>query len=335
MQIIVGVNNISRRDWTEFILNHPDGNIFQTPEMYDLYSETALQEPVVLFAVKDNCIHGILLAVIQKEFKGLLGELSSRSIIWGGPLVNHSNAAKALLYEYDEIIEREAIYSQFRNIFPADNLKKSFKNLGFALHDHLNIIIDLSKGESVLWDEIHKNRKKEIKNGIKKGLVVSQIDVYKLNNLYEIYMLIKKLYTNIGLPIPSYSFFQNAISILGPKGYLKTFVAKVDNKIVALRIVLTYKDLIYDWYAASDEEYLAYRPNDILPWEILKWGYNNGYKRFDFGGAGEPNTPYGVRDYKLKFGGDLVNFGRFEKIHKPILFRLGKIGIKLLSFIKV
>ena len=36
-----------------------------------------------------------------------------------------------------------------------------------------------------------------------------------------------------------------------------------------------------------------------------------------FGGAGKPDKPYGVRDYKLKFGGQLVNWGRFEKVHKP------------------
>lgn len=98
---------------------------------------------------------------------------------------------------------------------------------------------------------------------------------------------------------------------------------------IGVRIVLCYKELIYDWFAGADEKYLRYRPNDILPWEVMKWGSLNGYKVFDFGGAGIPNVPYGVRDYKLKFGGELVNFGRFENIHKPILMKIGKFGLRV------
>ena len=71
----------------------------------------------------------------------------------------------------------------------------------------------------------------------------------------------------------------------------------------------------------------------LLPWKIMEWGHENGYKLFDFGGAGKPNIPYGVRDYKLKFGGDLVNFGRFEKVHKKYRMAFGKIGLKTLELL--
>lgn len=334
MQVITDANLVDKKKWSDFVENHAQGNIFQTPEMYDLYLKTDLHDPIVIFAVKADCIKGLLLAVIQKEFDGWIGKLTSRSIIWGGPLVNDPGTADLLLFEYNKLIKRKAIYSQFRNIFPVDNLKKAFEKSGFVLNEHLNILIDLTKDEETLWIGIHKNRKKEIKKGIKKGLVVRQIKIGEENNLFEIYQQLKKLYNKIGLPIPAYSFFQNAIFILEPKGLLKTFIARVNDKLVALRMVLTYKNLIYDWYAASDDEYLGYRPNDILPWEILKWGCKNGYERFDFGGAGKPGIHYGVRDYKLKFGGDLVNFGRFEKTHNSILYILGKFGIKILSIIK-
>ena len=48
-------------------------------------------------------------------------------------------------------------------------------------------------------------------------------------------------------------------------------------------------------------------------------------------GAGKPDKAYGVRNYKLAFGGDLAEHGRFINILNPILYKLGKIGIKLLS----
>ena len=66
----------------------------------------------------------------------------------------------------------------------------------------------------------------------------------------------------------------------------------------------------------------------------MEWGSNNGYKIFDFGGAGKPNLAYGVRDHKLKFGGELVEFGRFEKVHNKFLMKVGELGLKLYKFIK-
>ena len=89
-----------------------------------------------------------------------------------------------------------------------------------------------------------------------------------------------------------------------------------------------------DWYAGADDNYLEFRPNDVLVWEVLKWGKISNYSLFDFGGAGKPNVPYGVRDYKLKFGGELVNFGRFEIVNKPVLYFIVKNTFNLIRGIR-
>ena len=46
------------------------------------------------------------------------------------------------------------------------------------------------------------------------------------------------------------------------------------------------------------------------------------FKSFDFGGAGKPDVPYGVRDHKLKFGGQMVEYGRFEKINNKLVYSI-------------
>ena len=81
-------------------------------------------------------------------------------------------------------------------------------------------------------------------------------------------------------------------------------------------------------------EYYNKYPNDLIPWEVFLWGKEHGFELFDFGGAGKPNKPYSVRDYKLKFGGELVNYGRFEKVHKPLLMEMGKTGLKIWQKLK-
>jgi dTDP-D-glucose 4,6-dehydratase len=69
--------------------------------------------------------------------------------------------------------------------------------------------------------------------------------------------------------------------------------------------------------------------NELLKWHILHWGAENGYRVYDFGGAGKPDEPYGVRDFKAKFGGELVNFGRNICIHAPTRLKLSQAGYRL------
>ena len=68
----------------------------------------------------------------------------------------------------------------------------------------------------------------------------------------------------------------------------------------------------------------------MLTWGILEWGAKNGYSLYDFGGAGKPDEKYGVRDFKAKFGGELVNFGRNICVHSPRLLKISKLGYQLL-----
>ena len=51
-------------------------------------------------------------------------------------------------------------------------------------------------------------------------------------------------------------------------------------------------------------------------------------------GAGEPGVPYGVRDFKSEFGGKLVEHGRFLCVKKPLLYKIGVLGVKLLKKIR-
>lgn len=46
-------------------------------------------------------------------------------------------------------------------------------------------------------------------------------------------------------------------------------------------------------------------------------GHQNRFQIFDFGGAGKPNVSYGVRYYKMSFGGKLVNYGRYTLVLNP------------------
>ena len=72
----------------------------------------------------------------------------------------------------------------------------------------------------------------------------------------------------------------------------------------------------------------------MATWAAIEYGARNGLSYFDFMGAGSPDSDYGVREFKSKFGGKLVNYGRFLRINHPVLYQIGKIGLKLLKVLK-
>jgi serine/alanine adding enzyme len=317
--------------WTEFLKKHPNANIFQSPEIYEVYKTTKNYVPIVLSVVNENNeICGILMSVFIKEQSSILGKLSARSIIWGGPIVKDKNLKilDFLLNEYIKVIKNRVIYTQFRNLWAWDeNELKVFAKNEFHFIEHLDIVHNLSLNPNEMMKKMHRGRRKNIRRAIKQEIEFEQIRTKE--EFTEAIALIKNTYTKIKLPMPNDSLFHSAFILLFPKGLVKFFVAKYDSKIIGTRFVFCYNDLIYDWFSGASDLFMDKYPNDFLPWKIMEWGHFNGYRVFDFGGAGKPTEKYGVRDYKLRFGGELVNWGRFERVHNRALYSIGKTALKI------
>lgn len=299
--------------------------------MYDIYSQTKNFTPVILIGREENGIKALLCTSVISESSGVKGWLTKRSIVVGGPLLSGVNA-KEFLPSYDKYIKDICIYSRISNVFDMSKELEGIESLGYEFQKHLNFLVDLTQDENVLWERMHNTRRRQIKRAYRRGLTVKVHDAAE--NFAEYYDILKANYDRNNLPIHDYSYFERAYNILAAKKYIKFFSAYSGDKLVAHRMVLLYKDRIYDWFAGSLEEASSLYPNDVLVWEVLKWGNNNNYKLFDFGGAGDPDKEYGVRDFKRKFGGDEVCFGNYMKIHQPNKYRLLKTAISAYNKIK-
>ncbi len=316
----------------DFIESHPNSIVFQSNTLISLFSQSKNNKPFSYTLTCNSKIVGSLYGVIVEDYFWPLNKLTSRAIIIGGPLVlnNDTNLLNRLLEEFTERIKDQAIYTQFRN---ARKLSKDeiaiFENHGYKYEEHLGIIHDLTKPTDDQWMKLHKGRRKNIRRAERSGLVFKEIK--SKPEFEESVKLIQGTYKRIGLPLPAKKLFLGIKANAMCKGILRTFIASWNSEIIATRMVLCYKGLIYDWYAGASNEHLDLYPNDFLPWKIIEWGSKNGFSKFDFGGAGKPNIPYGVRDHKLKFGGQLVEYGRFEKIHKKRLYNLGRVGLFILK----
>lgn len=171
-----------------------------------------------------------------------------------------------------------------------------------------------------------KSRLRQIKKAISNGAEWHEAKcIDDVNSFYEI---LRNLYKNkVKKPLFSLHFFQELYnSNLG-----KYLLIKYENKIIGgIICIITDNKTIYEFYIAGlDTEYKELYPSVMATWAGMEYGNIHGIPVFDFMGAGEPDRDYGVRDFKSRFGGELVEFGRYINIINPSLYKIGVLFLKL------
>ena len=144
------------------------------------------------------------------------------------------------------------------------------------------------------------------------------------------YQILNRLYREkVRTPLFSEEFFLQFYR----NGVGKYLLVKADDKVIGgMMCPILDGRAIYEWYVCGlDEEYRELSPSVVATHAAIEYAKKNGLPLFDFMGAGQPDVPYGVRDFKLEFGGELVEYGRFLCIRKPLLYWLGNLGVRLLK----
>jgi serine/alanine adding enzyme len=338
-KVSVKSEDLNQDDWKRFVDQHPQGNVFQSPEMYRFYSACKNYKPVIVAAIDadTSVLRGILLALIQRESSNFTGYFTARTIIWGGPLINpadpqdEKSILNLLLSNLISGVSRKSIYIQFRNLFDLSAFQDIFSQYGFSYHEHLNIQIDTAAADAVKKN-ISSSKLRQIKKSLAAGAEI--IEAENIDQVKMFYLLLKDLYRQkVKRPLPDWKFFEQ-FYLAGRNNFPgKYFLIKYKDEIIGgIMCPFTAGKAIYEWYVTGlDGKYDGVYPSVLATWAPIDYALKNGLRYFDFMGAGKPGDDYGVREFKSKFGGTEVNYGRFERINHPAFYRLGKLGIALLK----
>lgn len=319
--------------WRNYVLGHPQGNIFHTPEMFEVFSRTKHHEPQLWTVVDDSgTIQALFTPVIVTLAGGVVRRLTTRSVSYGGllfePTTSGTAALAILLQEYRRQVGRRALFSEVRHLSDMRPAQPVLTSHGFAYEDHLNYLLDLDLPIEQVFDNIGHRTRKAIRAGIRKGEVQVE-EVQQRSALDDLYAILCKTYSRNRVPLADRSLFEAAFEVLVPTGSVKFWLARLDGRVVAGSAELVFKETMYGWYGGVDRAYSSHQPGALLMWHVLNWGATHGMAVYDFGGAGRPDEEYGVREFKAKFGGELVSFGRNRLVHAPTLLQLSTIGYGL------
>ena len=315
---------VSESSWMDFVYECPGFNLFQSPAFYHVLERTRGYRPHVLTSSKDGTIQAVLVSVLVSYLHIKFNRFVTSALILGGPL-GEPAFFPALLEAHDSIASRGAVLSQIRNVHPPES-RETITNSGYVWTDQLDYVIDLRKDEEDLLRAMSKSRRKNLSIADESDLHAVQLSARDKD---EIYAVLRQTYSRAGIPLADRSLFDSALDALPRSGDLWAVGARHVNDLCALRLVLRWKDWLFDWYAGSTDVGRRLHADEWLLWRILRDGIKEGCHTFIFGGAGEPDKPYGPREFKRRFGGEMVNPGRFEKVYHPVMLRGAEFGYRV------
>lgn len=314
--------------WHDMVSGSPYATPFQTPQFYHFCCTVSRHQGMVCaIEGKDHKYHALCVADIVRE-NGVKSYFSRRAIIYGGPLLlrdNQNAALEILLENLHNELKDQVIYIEIRNFkdyspYRAVFVQQDWKYIpGFNVRNKLDF-----QNLNDLTASFKYNRRREINQTIKSGLTYREIE--NEADLTEIYGILRDLYKNrTGLPLPSLQYF----TALNHTGLLKVFKVTDRDFIVGGSFCLVLKnEAIFTYYYCGKRVYKPkVYPTHLAVLAAMEYGIKNKMKYLDFMGAGKPGMEYGVRNYKLEYGGELVEEGRYLKAENKFLYHLGTMVI--------
>lgn len=180
-------------------------------------------------------------------------------------------------------------------------------------------IIDLTQTEDVLWKNIERITRQNIKAAAKSGLIVKDA----LERLDEAYLLIKSTFKRSKLPFMDLGSFKRFVLGLGEYGRL--LVADKDDVAQSFVVFAYSKHCVYAIYAGNllDQQQGA---NKLLYWEAMCLFRRLGVQTYDFVGARinpeKGSKQEALSSFKKRFGAKLKQGYIWKRSIHPLKYRL-------------
>lgn len=319
-----------------YVEKHPQGNIFQYPEMFRFFNSIQGHESIYFVLKNEDKILASSLSVVVSGNSGIKKKLTQRIIFFGGPLVDETitdteKVIEQLLKVIETFFGKNPIYIQFRLFAGEDKFSKAFTNSKYFSQKRYNTRISIINRQEC-FKQLSESKKRQIKKSLKQGAkIIQPVHIAQVKCFYKI---LEKLFKEkIKKPLYEFSFFENFYrnSLKGKLGVI--LLIEYENKIIGGIICpVTLNKCIYEWYICGlDKEYKSkgIYPSVLATWAAIEYALDNNIPCFDLMGAGKPGVPYGVRDFKLRFGGSKIEIYRYNKIINRPKYEIAELAYNL------
>jgi len=322
---ILSSEHIDRRQWSALLGNSRTATWFQSPEAYDFFASLPEMMTPFAFAVErqahagEQTLCAVCVGYITKERSAVKQYFTRRAVIFGGPCLADdctNEEVQALMQAVRGYTEALSIFIETRNFNDYSAWREAFEAAGFAYQPHYDLHTDC-RDRQLMTSRVAESTMRQVRKAYADGVHI--VEAQSDDEIEAFYHLLHALYrTKVRKPLFPLSFFTRFVH----QGRGVLLLAKraqaqgVGEEVVGgMLCAILPARAIYEWYVVGSA---------AVTWAAMDYANSHGLPLFDLMGAGVPGKPYGVRDFKLRFGGQLHDFGRYIHISNRMLYALGK-----------
>jgi FemAB-related protein (PEP-CTERM system-associated) len=149
------------------------------------------------------------------------------------------------------------------------------------------MILDLTADSDEMWKRFDAKLRNQVRKASKAGLTASWSGKEGLADFYEIFAANMR---DLGSPVHSHKFFVAILEEFAEG--VKLMLVRKDNQVIGGAVCFFFKGSMIVPWASSRREYFSLCPNNLLYWEMIRWGCENRYQRFDFGRSSPGSGTY-------------------------------------------
>lgn len=309
---------IPHEAWNDLLSQFPYPSYFQSPKGFKELRLFNGWQVEALAIMGEKRLEAIVVYVIQKE-KGLKSIFSKRCIIFSGPVFQDQSSLNRLLKVLNEQVSG-CVYIEVRNGYPSQEYKSCYQSCNWQYIPWLNFIVNTNSRDA-MWSAVSESRRRQLKKAEKLGAYCA--NPKSESDVKSFYIILKDLYlSKVKKPLPQYEFFRQYFLSDHCNFVLVYFKSQVIGGILCPFLEGVGS---YEFYVAGlDQEFKECFPSAMATYGAMKQSNDMGLPFFDFMGGGSPEEGYGVREFKSRFGGEQVAWGRWLQIRNKFIYRLGK-----------
>ncbi len=313
-----------RLEWDNIVKSFPDYDVYYLSGYVKAFHIHGDGEPFLLY-YEGQGLRAIY--VYMKRPTAIEGEYDSVTPYgYGGVLFEGDTSEanlKAFWKAYLDEMAKEHIVDNFVRYHPVLKNAVPMKPISNVIDLGKTIAMDLSSPE-LIWENIHSKNRNMIRKAEKNGIVIEHgqgMELFdKFIEIYNATMDKDHAEEYYYFKSPFYESIHNDLC-----DNYEMFYAKLEDKIIAMSIMIFANGRMNYHLSGSDIEYRNLAPSNLLLYKAALWGCEQGFRTFHLGGgvgSGEDNL-YKFKaafnknsDYQFSIGKQIFDQAKYEELVK-------------------
>jgi len=315
IETINTISAINHEQWNGLVQRSPLGSFFHTWEWLKAIEDGIHLLPFHIVIRKQGNLIGILPNFLGPIGGSPLNRIESTQPGFGGPVIV-SDEKKVMDLMLDTVARwrsQGAVchymttlnqgYVRYAQYLARRGYKVDLRSARF--------ILDLRRKWAEIESDMNKSRRYNLRTARSRGIDVKKrnLSSHTLELFYETYEKAMRRVGACPYPIRFFNCLAKEIpdriiifSAFREGEEIGSYIYFLDNE----------QSSLHHFFAAVDQDAFKFYPNEILHERLIKWGQENGFEKYDFGGT-QSDWRNGRFRFKQEFGGDPLPVLSWEK----------------------